>query len=206
MANKERLGFNVVLIGMITAGKDTQSKILREKYSFRPIETGKFSRLLLKEKSPTGDLFRKVSGNGKPAPVKFIKEFLTREIDKKKKNEDLLFIGGPRLKPEAQLLKKILSEKKQDFLAFYISLPDREVYRRSLERKHGNGDDLFKILDEKKLIAARIKWHKEQVSKTVKYFKDLKKIKVINGDQSVEKVAKIINDEILRYKEKSRIK
>ena len=63
-----------------------------------------------------------------------MKKFLIREISKKPKNKDLLFwaIG---LKPEAQLLKKILNARKEDFFALYVTLPDKEVYKRSLTRK-----------------------------------------------------------------------
>ena len=196
----KKLGFNIVLLGMITSGKDTQAKILKKKYMLKTVESGIYWRKLLKEKSKSGDWVRRTAGVGKPAPVALMKKFLVKEISKKPKNKDLLFLGNPRLKPEAQLLKKILNSRNEDFLAFYITLPDKEVYKRSKKRLLGNMKADYKVFDTHKLITARIKYHKNQVSKTVKYFKSLKRLKIINGAQSVPKVTKDILKVIREYK------
>ena len=176
----KRLGFNIVLLGMIASGKETQANILKKKYALKFVESGVYTRKLLKEKSKNGDWARRTAGLGTPLPTILLQKFLVREIDNKPKNKDLLFLGTPRLKPEAQLLKKILSTRKEDFLALYITLPDKEVYKRSIKRSTGNMKAIYKVFDTNKLIATRIKWHKDQVGKSVKYFKSLKKLKLIN--------------------------
>lgn len=196
----KKLGFNIILLGMITSGKETQANILKKKYALKFVESGIYWRKLLKEKSADGDWVRRTTGKGDAAPVALMKNFLIREISKKPKNKDLLFLGNPRLKPEAQLLKKILEEKKQDYLAFYINLPNKEIHIRSKKRKIGNMKVIYKILDDEKIIKARIAYHKKQVSKTVKYFQKLGKMKIINGNQPIPKVTKDILKEIERYK------
>jgi len=195
----KKLGFNIVLLGMIASGKETQANILKKKYALKFVETGVYSRNLLKEKSKNGDLARRTTGKGLPLPVVLIKKFLIKEINNKPKNKNLLFLGG-RLKPEAQLLKKMLDLRKEDFLVFYINLPDKEVYRRSLKRGKGKMKAVYKVLDTKEIIAKRINYHKKQVSKTVKYFKSLNKIKIINGNQPIPKVTKDILKAIEEYK------
>lgn len=195
----KRLGFNLVLLGMIASGKETQANILKKKYVLKFVESGVYWRKLLKEKSADGDWVRRTTGKGSPAPVSLMKKFLVSEISKKPKNKDLLFLGNPRLKPEAQLLKKILNRKKQDFFALYITLPDKEVYKRSLKRKAGNMKEIYKVFDTKKLIAKRIDYHKKQVRKTVKYFQNLKKLKIINGNHPIPKVTKDILEAIGEY-------
>ncbi len=197
----KRLGFSIALLGDSASGKNTQAEILKRKYALKFVETGLYSRKLLKKRSKIGDWVRRTTGKGKPLPVVLLKKFLIREINSKPKNKDLLFLGGPRLKPEAQLLKKTLDKKKQGFLALYITLPNREVYRRSLKRKEGNMKAVYKVLDEEKIIKARINYYKKQVSKTVKYFKSLNKLKIINGNQSIPKVTKDILRAIKEYKE-----
>jgi adenylate kinase len=188
----KKLGFNLALMGMIASGKETQTIILKKKYALQSIETGVYTRKLLKEKTKDGEWARRTAGKGKPLPVILMKKFLVKEINKKPKNKDLIFIGGPRLKPEAQLTKKMLNEVGQDFFVLYITLPDKEVYKRSLKRKEGNMKDIYKVFDTKKLIGTRIKWHKDQVGKTVKYFEKLGCLKKINGNQTVPKVTKDI--------------
>jgi adenylate kinase family enzyme len=198
----KRLGFHIVLLGDTASGKETQANILKKKYKLAFVETGVYTRNLLKEKSKNGEWTRRTAGKGKPLPVPLLKKFLIREIKKKPKNKDLLFLGGPRLKPEAQLLKKILNTRKEDFIAFYLTLPDKQVYSRSLKRRESNVKELYKVFDTNKLIKERIKYYKNQVSKTVKYFKSLKKMTIINGNQPIPKVTKDIIKAIEEYKNK----
>jgi adenylate kinase family enzyme len=196
----KKLGFNIVLLGMIASGKETQANILKKKYALKFVESGVHTRKLIKAKGPDGDWARRTAGKGGPLPVALLKKFLISEIKNKPANKDLLFLGNPRLKPEAQLLKKILNKRKEDFLALYITLPDKEVYKRSIKRSTGNMKAIYKVFDTKKLIRIRIKWHKDQVGKTVKYFKSLKKLTVINGKQPIPKVTKDILKSIEKYK------
>jgi adenylate kinase len=196
----KKLGFNIVLLGMIASGKETQANILKKKYALKFVESGVYFRKLLKEKSLQGELARKTAGLGNAGAMKLMKDFMVKEISNKPKNKDLLFLGCPRLKPEAQLLKKIMSQRKEDFMALYVSLPDKEVYRRSLCRSKGNMKEIYKIFDNKKIIAKRINYHKKQVIKSVNYFKSLKKLTVINGNQTIPNVTKDILKAIEEYK------
>ena len=200
----QKLGFNIVLLGMITSGKETQANILKKKYALKFVETGVYSRKLLKEKSENGNKARQTVGKGLPLPTILLQKFLIQEIKNKPKNKDLLFLGGPRLKPEAQILNKMLKEKKQDFLSFYVNLPDKEVYLRSRKRRTGDMKEIYKVLDDEKIIKSRINYTKKQVSKTVKYFQGLGKLKIINGKQSISKVTKDILKVIKGYKLKTR--
>ena len=188
---KKRLGFDIVLLGQIASGKDTQANILMGTYDLKPVESGKYWRTLAKSKSKEGDWLRRTTAKGLPAPVALMKKFIVDNLARKPKNKDLIFIGNPRLKPEAQLLNKLFKSRREDYIAFYITLPNREVKKRSLGRKRD-------ALDEK-YIKARIKWHKEQVSKTVKYFDSLGKLTKINGNQTIPKIAKDIEQVIKKH-------
>jgi adenylate kinase len=194
--NKKYLGFHLVLLGQITSGKDTQAKLLQNEYNLIPVESGKHWRKVEKENSPDGELLRKTLGKGKPAPVTLMKKFLVKELKRRKPGKNLIFVGNPRLKPEAQLLKKLFEKTKENFFAVYITLPDKEIYKRSFTRglKDRRADD------NKKSILSRIKWHKSQVSKTINYFDSLGKLKKINGNQSIKKVYKDIEKALLYFK------
>ena len=184
---------------MIASGKETQANILKKKYALKFVETGVYSRKLLEERGRNGDLARKTVGKGKPLPTALLQKFLVEEIKKKPKGKDLLFLGG-RLKPEAQLLKRIMEKTKEKLFVLYITLPDKEVYKRSLKRKTGDMKEIYKILDTKKIIERRIKWHKDQVGKTVKYYQKLGILKKINGDQPIPEVTRDILKAIAEFK------
>ncbi|MCX6754138.1 MAG: nucleoside monophosphate kinase [Candidatus Nomurabacteria bacterium] len=198
---KERLGFNLAIMGVWTSGKDTQANLLKEKYNLQPVGTGLYTRNLLKEKSSDGDWARRTAGKGKALPMFLMKKFLIKQIKNKSKNKDLIFIGGPRLKPEAQLVRKLLKENNQNIFVICITLPEKEVQKRSLLRMADkNIKEVYKILDAKNILKERIKVHNTQVSKTIKYFDDLKILKKINGNQTIEKVHEDIEKAILYFK------
>lgn len=190
---KQTLGFNLAIMGMVAAGKDTQATFVQNKYSLQPVETGEYSRKVLKEKSADGDLARRTAGKGLPLATSLMQKFLISQIENKPKKKDLIFIGGPRLKPEAQLVKKIFKHYGQNLFVIYISLPDKLVYKRSLGRDRGPDDDV-------KFIQSRIKWHKNQVSKTIAYFDSLHILKKINGNQTIEAVENDIEKAIESFK------
>jgi adenylate kinase len=197
----KKLGFDIVLLGTPASGKETQANILKKKYAVKFVETGVYTRKLLKKNSPDGDWARRTAGKGGALPVVLLKNFLISEINKKPKNKDFLFLGGPRLKPEAQLLNKVLNERKDNFIVFYVTLPDKEVYKRSLKRKKDKKiKALYKVFDTEKIIKARLNYYEKQVTKTVKYFESLGKLKKINGNQPIAKVTKDILKEIEAYK------
>ncbi len=194
---KEQLGFHIVLLGQITSGKDTQAKLLQKKYSLIPVESGKYWRKIGKENSKDGEWIRRTTRLGKPAPVALMKKFLLENINNKPKGKNLIFVGNPRLKPEAQLLKKLLNDKKENFFVLYLTLPEKLIYFRS------SRSDRYD--DSHTNMKRRIKWHKEQVSKSVNYFDSLGKLKKINGNQSIEKVYEDI-EKALTYFKKLNIK
>lgn len=196
----KKLGFNIVLLGTITSGKDTQAKILKRRYALKTVESGIYWRKLMKENSKEGEWLRRTTGKGKPAPVALMKKFLVKEVANKPKSKDFLFLGNPRLKPEAQLLKKIFDSKKEKFIAFYINLPDKEIHKRSFKRSKSSVSNDYKIFDNHKYIRTRIGWHKDQVGKTVKYFESLGKLKKINGNQSIKKVSNDIEKALKEFK------
>lgn len=179
-----RLGFDLILLGAPAAGKDTQALALLKKYQFTKVESGKHWRSLAAKKNAQGAELRETFSKGHPAPVELMKDFLADQLKLATKNKDLLFIGNPRLKPEAQLLTKLLKEKNRDYLVISIDLPTAEIKTRSLLRMRDEQD--WKYVDN------RIKMYKTQVKKTLDYFKSLNKLRVVKGNQSVAQVTKDI--------------
>jgi len=184
----KRLGFDLILLGDPTAGKDTQALLLMEKHPFKPVETGKQWRIMVKKNDFNGKWLKRTFGLGHPAPVAIVKWFLNKKVKDASKSEDLIFIGNPRLKPEAQFLVKLLKQKQRDFLVLYLKLPEKEIYARAAKR----------IVQEDTVerTKRRIDWTKHQVGKTVDYFKKLNKIEFVNGSQTIKQVAKDIEKAI----------
>jgi adenylate kinase len=190
-----RLGFDLILLGDPTAGKDTQAGILMKKYSLKPVESGKYWRAMAKKNNAEGRWLRQTMSLGGPTPVPLMKKFLIDQIAKAPKDKDLIFVGNPRLAPEAKLLKKLLDKKHRDFFVLFLKLPVREILRRSKERISAQDrKDDSKIAYVKK----RMSWQDPKNSKAVKYFQGLHKLKFIDSVPPIPTVAaniqKAIND------------
>jgi adenylate kinase len=189
----KRLGFDIILLGAPAAGKNTQADLLMKQYALNPIETGKYLRGLMKKDNAIARKLKETTGVGNPAPVRIIKDFITDRVRHANGRKNLLFIGNPRLKPEAQYLKKLLDGKRRDFLAFYITLPEKEILDRVVKRNENRTDDSLRFAKN------RIRYHDVQVKKTIGYFTKLGKIRLIKGDQPIGKVysdiKRAINDD-----------
>ncbi|OGE87760.1 MAG: hypothetical protein A3J07_03545 [Candidatus Doudnabacteria bacterium RIFCSPLOWO2_02_FULL_49_13] len=188
----KKLGFDLIFLGAPASGKDTQARLLANHYELKRVESGEYFRRHIRDKSAFGKTLRRTVGQAKPAPVAVMKIFLTKEIQIAPKKKNLVFVGNPKLKPEAQFLVKLLKKHSRDFLAFYVKLPVKEIIKRSFYRMRH--DDLRKALIER-----RINWHKKQVGQTVKYFQALGKLKFINGNQHIFKVTRDIQKTINDY-------
>jgi adenylate kinase len=187
-----KLGFDLIILGSPVSGKDTQANFLMNHYELKPIRSGAYLRRL--HKNPRyRKVLNKTYGMGLPVPSNLINEFITKNVLTAPKSKNLIFVGTPRLKNEAILLKKLLDKKNRDFFGVYIKLPDKEVAKRSFHRDREKHD-----LDIN-YIKSRIRYHKKEVMETINYFKKFKKMVFINGNQSVLKVARDIQTAINDY-------
>jgi adenylate kinase len=184
-----KLNFDLIILGAPVSGKDTQAGLLTNHYDLKPIRSGVYLRKL-RENPKYKKIFAQTYDKGLPAPSKIIDEFIKTSVEKAPKNRRLIFVGTPRLKNEAILLKKMLDKRKRDFYAFYIQLPDKIIVKRSFHRDREKHD-----LDMN-YIKSRITYHKKEVMETVKFFRKFGKLKLINGNQPVFKVAKDIQKAI----------
>jgi adenylate kinase family enzyme len=191
----KKLGFDLILLGDVAAGKDTQAAILMKQYALKPVETGKYWRSLGKKKNLSKQIQER-QAKSLPAPVQIIKDFLIQNLEHVQKNKNLVFVGGPKLKPEAAFLKQQLLKRKRDFLVVCLTLPKKEIIKRSLKR--------MRNIDDSKYIYRRINWYRNQQGKTLKYFRQLGKLKTINANQSISKVTKAIEKVINDYSRSKR--
>src|SRR6185436_12260323 len=118
---KKKLGFDLIILGDPASGKDTQAKLLERKFLLKPVESGKYLRGLEKHKTVLGQQVRQAIEKGAPVPVKVIKEFLAANLRLAPKDKNLIFVGTPRLKPEAEFLSKLLSQTDRDFFVIYMT-------------------------------------------------------------------------------------
>ncbi|MBI4049713.1 MAG: nucleoside monophosphate kinase [Candidatus Doudnabacteria bacterium] len=185
---KKRLGFELIILGDSASGKDTQALLLAKKYNVRLARSGEYFRKL------RGYRYR----HGAPAPSSLVIMFLNYYLKNLTWNRNTIFVGAARLKAEAQYLVKELNKRNRDFFVLYIKVPTTEIVKRSKLRSQRLEDR------DIRLINSRIKYYKQQVSKTVDYYKRLRKLKFVNGKQTVSLVHKDILRAISDYQRSKR--
>jgi len=193
---KTSLGFDLILLGDPASGKDTQAKLLERKFLLKPVESGDYLRGLMRNQTKLGSEVRAKLLKGLPAPSHVIREFLEANVRLAPKKGNLVFVGNPRLKPEAEYLSSLLSSHQRDFLVIFLKVSDAEVWKRSAKR--------LRNADDSRYVRTRIAWTKSRVAKTVDYFKKIKKIRIINGTPTIKEVNKEILKAILEYKKSKR--
>ncbi|MBI2607769.1 MAG: hypothetical protein HYW51_03005 [Candidatus Doudnabacteria bacterium] len=184
---KKRLGFDLILLGDSTSGKDTQALLLAKKYKVKLARSGEYLRNL------KGYKYR----HGVPAPTNLIIPFLNHYL-KDLKRGNIIFVGAARLRHEAEYLVRQLKKRHRNFFAIYIKIPKREIIKRSKLRA-ARLEDV-----DVRLIKSRIAYYNKEVSRTVKYYQGLKKLRLINGNQSIKKVSLDIQKAINGYQRSKR--
>lgn len=207
----------IILLGRSGSGKGTQADLIAKRYKhIRYISTGDLFRSMLEtEKHSISQKTKEIVNSG-GLPPSWLASFLwTREIINTVQPRDtVIFDGAPRRLPEARLLDEVLGWSGRKGIPILIDISSREAFRRLSERRMCKEcKKIFPFLgkfknftycdvcggllikredDDAKAIKSRQKWFTDSVMPVVRYYKRQKRLKVVNGEQSIEKVHKDI--------------
>ena len=103
---------NIVIFGAPGAGKGTQSDKMIEKYGFGHISTGDVLRDQIKKGTELGKTAKGYIDEGKLIPDELMVDILASVYDSfGADHKGVIFDGFPRTTPQAEALKKMLSER-----------------------------------------------------------------------------------------------
>ena len=135
---------NIVIFGAPGSGKGTQSDLLVKKYGFKHISTGDVLRAEIKNGTELGNTAKGFIDNGKLIPDSLMIDILASTYDALCPCEGVIFDGFPRTTPQAEALKKMLSERGHKIAAMIeLAVPEDELMARLLNRGKlsGRSDD-----------------------------------------------------------------
>ncbi|HNP79663.1 MAG TPA: nucleoside monophosphate kinase [Candidatus Pacearchaeota archaeon] len=202
----------VIFLGKSGAGKDTQMELLREKMGFDFINSGELLRERKKIQDFTGKKISQVIDNGglilTPVIFKLWMDIF-ESIKNRGEFKGIIMDGSPRKIKEAYLLEEALEwyEWNNNIKVILIDISDEEAIERIGKRRYCEkckeiyiydgkmetcskcGEKLVKRLDdEPEGIKKRLAWFKEEVDPVIDYYKERGSLKVINGEQEIDKV------------------
>ncbi len=136
---------NIVIFGAPGSGKGTQSELMIEKYGFGHISTGEVLRAEIAKGSEIGKTAAALINNGNLIPDELMTKILADVYDSfGKDHEGVIFDGFPRTIPQAEALKKMLSERGHKIAAMIeLDVPEDELIQRLVKRgiESGRADD-----------------------------------------------------------------
>ena len=181
--------FNLILLGDPAAGKATQAAWIVKKYGMRDLDMGHEVR-----RPSVRKLFDYAHSTaaGKLTPTDIVRDIFEKEIARTSPAKGILFDGTPKMVGEARLVAAQLKrEGREKPLVIYLHIPVTETFRRMAKR--GRKDDT------KEALINRIAYYKNDVAKTIAFFKTIYIFKKVSGFGTATEVAVRIEKEIERF-------
>lgn len=176
---------NIVIFGAPGSGKGTQSTRIVEKYGVSHISTGDVLRAEIKKGSELGKVAKGYIDQGQLLPDALIIDILASVLDSLKDSRGVIFDGFPRTIPQAEALKKMLSERGQDVSVMLdLDVPEDELIDRLIKR----GQESGRADDNLETIKKRLTVYSEQTSPLKDFYKAEGKYQHISGVGSMDAI------------------
>ena len=176
---------NIVIFGAPGSGKGTQSEKLIEKYGLTHISTGDVLRKEIKNGSKLGKIAEEDISKGQLLPDELIVNILADTLDKCEIVKGVIFDGFPRTIPQAEALKKVLSERNMDIsVVLGLEVEEKELIDRLLKRGaiSGRSDDNIETINK------RLEVYHSQTDPLREYYIKEGKYKPITGDGTIDEI------------------
>ena len=161
---------NIVIFGAPGSGKGTQSDLMIEKYGFNHISTGDVLRSEIKNGTELGKTAKGFIDNGQLIPDDLMVNILASVYDSfGKEHKGVIFDGFPRTIPQAEALKKMLSERGHKVAAMIeLDVPEEELMQRLIKR----GQESGRSDDNAETIKKRLDVYHNQTAPLIEWYKN----------------------------------
>lgn len=192
MATKQPL--NIILLGDPAAGKATHASYLCQKFNMYDLDMGKEMRMIQDPALRKKLNLDKTYDKGRLSPTKLVRKIFYDRIHSTPKNQGILFDGNPKMIGEARLISKWLKEEgRSNPLVIYMTIPMKETVRRMTERKEDFAGKFGKRSDDnKKALAERVKYYRNNISEVVNFFRKKYQYTKISSNAPVPQVRKVL--------------
>ena len=135
---------NIIIFGAPGSGKGTYSDEIVRCYNMGHISTGDVLRAQIKAGTELGKTAKGYIDNGQLLPDELMIDILADAYDKFPAGQGVIFDGFPRTIPQAEALKKMLSERGHDMGMMIELIVEEDVLMERLLRRaeiEGRADD-----------------------------------------------------------------
>lgn len=207
---------NLILLGPPGAGKGTQGQSLSSRYGIPKISTGDILREAVSQKTPLGLEAKSFMDKGALVPDEVVIGLVREKLGQPDSEKGFILDGFPRTIPQAESLKKILSDLKLklDAVINFELSEDEIVGRLSGRRSCPNCKGVFHITlnppkktgicdecktgliqrddDKEETIKNRFKEYQEKSSPLLNYYQKSGLLHSLAGNGKIEDVSRAI--------------
>lgn len=190
---------HIIFYGPEGSGKSTQAKLLSEKLKAPALVSGDLVRKYAKEdKGIMGDTCREVFKTGHYVPDSEMFVLWKHRLKEPDADKGFVIDGFPRNMDQVRFLEEKLEKynKKED-IVFFLKVSEKESIKRLLKRGRKSPDGSLHDTPEK--IKERLKRYKKEEKDVLKFYKKKRLLRIINGEQSIEKIHNDIMEIVKKY-------
>lgn len=177
---------NIVIFGAPGSGKGTQSEKIIAKYGLEHISTGDVLRNEIKNDTELGKTAKGYIDNGQLIPDDLMVSILASVYDSfGKAHKGVIFDGFPRTIPQAEALKKMLSDRGHKIAAMIeLDVPEEELMKRLVLRGQQSG----RADDNEETIKKRLVVYHNQTAPLIEWYKKEGVHNHVKGDGELERI------------------
>lgn len=214
---------DILLIGPPGAGKGTQAEQLSKLFALRHIASGDLFHKAYEGQTELGLNARRYVDLGELVPDEIAIPMVIRHLEEPESMQGVVLDGFPRTLAQAQTLDGALKRlNRQLDLAIYLKVAREELLLRLggrffcqahqhvyhvkfrpakvVDRCDLDGSKLYRRSDDAgEAMRRRLVIYFNQTTQVLDYYKEQHKLRVVDGNQSIDQVQKMLTNEINDY-------
>lgn len=178
---------NIILFGPPGAGKGTQAKILIKTHDIVQISTGDMLREEVNSGSNLGKTAKSIMDSGGLVSDEIIMSIIEERISKPDCQNGFILDGFPRTLNQAIALDDILTNKNIKIHHIIQIDVDEKLLLQRIKQRAKEGD-FVRNDDNEDVLTKRIKVYQNDTMPVLEYYRNLNRLKTVDGMQSIESV------------------
>ena len=184
---------NIILFGPPGAGKGTQAKFIIDKYNMIQISTGDMLRVSVLSGSELGNKVKVLMDKGDLVSDDIIMSIISERILEEDCKKGFILDGFPRTLNQAKELDKMLDDKNLKINHVIEIKVDEDLLINRIKKRAAE-DKIVRNDDNQDVLKNRILIYKKDTIPVLQYYKNLNRLRQVNGMQSIKSVSNVIQN------------
>ena len=179
----------IILLGPPGSGKGTQAKFIKNKLFIPHLSTGDMLREAVQQKTVLGKKVKDIMANGELVSDQLVLEIIVDRISQNDCANGFILDGYPRNITQAESLDLILKDVNRNIDKILFLDVDFDVLQSRIETRSSENIDEIRADDKADILVKRLKEYQIQTAPLGQYYSGDKKLKKINGMNSISQVS-----------------